>query len=239
VLSNDEFALFAQKTNDMIQGLQDRDFCRASFDKYVSPEVSKKILDDDISPTGELYDVTILFCDLRGYTSFVERRNPVDVVDFMNRYFSEMERIIRHHHGLVLQYIGDEIEAVFGAPAPLGDHPDKAVAAALDMRAALARMNAALQAEGSETVAHGVGIHSGTVLAGDVGSESRKVYAMVGDTVNTASRLQVLNKTCGTDILISRSTVDRLTENRPALKSLGIYPIKGKRQEVEVFTIAS
>ncbi len=239
VQSNDEFAIFAQKTNEMIQGLQDRDFCRASFDKYVSPEVSRKILEDKISPRGELYDVTILFCDLRGYTGFVERRDPVAVVDFMNRYFSEMEGIIHDHHGLVLQYIGDEIEAVFGAPEPLDRHPDRAVAAARAMRAALARMNEAIRAAGGDIVAHGIGIHSGTVLAGDVGSERRKVYAMVGDTVNTASRLQVLNKTCGTDILISRSSVDRLTGDRSFLESLGTFPIKGKREAVEVFTIIS
>ena len=239
VQSNDEFAIFAQKTNEMIQGLQDRDFCRASFDKYVSPEVSRKILENDISPMGEIYDVTILFCDLRGYTGFVERRDPVAVVDFMNRYFSEMEGIIHDNQGLVLQYIGDEIEAVFGAPDPLENHPDRAVAAARAMRAALARMNEAIRVAGGDTVAHGIGIHSGTVLAGDVGSERRKVYAMVGDTVNTASRLQVLNKTCGTDILISRSSVDRLTGDRSFLKSLGAFPIKGKLEEVEVFTVIS
>lgn len=236
ILSNDEFAVFAQRTNDMIEGLKDRDFCRASFDKYVSPEVSRKILRKEISPSGELCDVTILFCDLRGYTGFVEKRNPRDVVAFLNRYFSEMEQIIRRHQGMVLQYIGDEIEAVFGAPTPLDNHPDKAVAAAVAMRGALARMNADLLGQGMDAVAHGIGIHTGIVLAGDVGSETRKVYAMVGDTVNTASRLQVLNKRCGTDILISRSTVERLTRDSDTLKSLGTFPVKGKSEEVEVFT---
>lgn len=237
VLGNDEFAVIAQKTNEMIQGLKDRDYCRTSFDKYISPEVSRKILDQKVSPAGEICDVTVLFCDLRGYTRFVETRSPWDVVDFLNRYFNEMEQIIRRHQGLVLQFIGDEIEAVFGAPTPLADHPDKAVAAAVAMRQALVTLNTALVAAGKDPVAHGIGIHSGTVLAGDVGSDDRKIYAMVGDTVNTASRLQVLNKTCGTDILVSRSTVARCTVGPDMFDSLGTYPIKGKRQQVEVFSV--
>ncbi|NNL42624.1 MAG: adenylate/guanylate cyclase domain-containing protein, partial [Desulfobacterales bacterium] len=129
VLSSDEFARFAQKTNEMMIGLQERDYCRTSFEKYVSPEVSHKILKDDISASGEMIDVTVLFCDLRDYTSFAESRNPQDVVGFMNQYFAAMEPIIRKHGGVVIQFIGDEIEAAFGAPKPLENHPDKAVQA--------------------------------------------------------------------------------------------------------------
>jgi adenylate cyclase len=237
VLSGDEFAQYAHKTNEMLEGLKERDLCHDSFDRYVSPEISRKILQGDISPEGDVSDVTVLFCDLRGYTSFVEKRNPREVVAFMNLYFSRMEAVIRDHGGLILQYIGDEIEAVFGAPIPVRDHPDHAVAAALAMRQALATINAERQAGGEDPIQHGIGIHSGSVLAGNVGSAERMVYAMVGDTVNVASRLQVLNKSCGTDILISRTTRDRLLDPPKGLSSKGVHPIKGKSAQVEVFTI--
>ena len=106
VLSNDEFAHIAVKTNDMIQGLREREICHASFQKYVSPEISDKILKGQISPDGELVNATILFCDLRGYTTFVEKKTPTDVVRFLNFYFSEMERIIRNPSGLVVGFFG-------------------------------------------------------------------------------------------------------------------------------------
>ena len=238
VLSRDEFATVALKTNEMLQGLKERDFCRSSFGKYVSPEISQMVLDGDISPEGSTYDATILFCDLRDYTAFVENRDPKSVVAFMNHYFSIMQGIIDHHGGMVLQYIGDEIEAVFGAPVRTADHPDCAVRAAEEMRIALDRLNTERRGRGRPEVHHGIGIHSGTVLAGNVGSADRMVYAMVGDTVNVASRLQVLNKTLGTGILLSRQTHDRLESPPRTLRSMGTFPLKGKREEVEVFTIA-
>jgi len=237
VLTSDEFARFAQKTNEMMIGLQERDYCRTSFEKYVSPEVSHKILQDDISASGEMIDVTVLFCDLRDYTSFAESRNPQEVVGFMNQYFAAMEPVIRKHGGVVIQFIGDEIEAAFGAPKPLDHHPDKAVQAAREMRMVLNQFNEERRQNGKSVIRHGIGIHSGMVLAGNVGSQKRLSYALVGDTVNLASRVQVLNKTCGTDILLTRATRDRLDETKEKVQRIGRFPIKGKSEEVEVFTL--
>ena len=237
LLADDEFARIAAKTNEMIQGLRERDICEVRFGRYVSPEISRRILNGEISGDGELVEATILFCDLRGYTSFVEKKSPTDVVRFLNRYFSEMERAIRENGGIVLQYIGDEIEAVFGTPAaPAEDHEKRAVLAALAMRSALEALNVKRRSEGEPEIRHGVGIHCGTVLAGNVGSQERLVYAMVGDAVNVASRLQVLNKNCGTDILVSRSVVDRLSDLDIAFVPMGTFPIRGKTEQVEVFS---
>jgi adenylate cyclase len=148
-----------------------------------------------------------------------------------------MEQAIRESGGIVLQYIGDEIEAVFGAPPVASEnHAERAVNAALAMRQALERLNIKRQKEGEPEIRHGVGIHCGTVLAGNVGSPERLVYAMVGDAVNVASRLQVLNKTCGTDILVSRNVVDRLSGLGFDFVPMGTFPIRGKTQEVEVFS---
>ena len=236
-VTNDEFGLIAAKTNEMIKGLMEKDFCQISFGRFVTPEVSDKILKGEVPLDGELRDVTILFCDLRGYTTFVEGREPREVVNFLNEYFSEMEQAIKQYEGIVLQFIGDEIEAVFGAPMDLPDHPEMAVMASLEMRKRLKDLNIKRGSLGKSSVSHGIGIHTGKVLAGSVGSPNRLVYAMVGDTVNTASRIQTLNKTFGTDILISQKTKDLLKGNGFSLSSLGKTALKGKSEEIEIFKV--
>ena len=235
VISNDEFGLIATKTNELITGLKERDFCWLSFGRYVTPQGSEKILKGEISLEGELRQVTVLFCDLRGYTPFVEKREPKEVVRFLNAYFSEMEQAVKDHGGIVLQYIGDEIEAVFGAPMDLPEHPEMAVRAALKMRARLDEINRHRASQGEVSIAHGIGIHSGEVLAGSVGSPERLVYALVGDTVNIASRIQNLNKSFGTDILISQETKSRIPEGAFRLESLGATTLKGKTEEIEIY----
>jgi class 3 adenylate cyclase len=237
VVTNDEFGLIAAKTNEMIKGLRERDFCQVSFGRFVTPEVSDKILKGEIPLEGELKKVTILFCDLRGYTSFVEGKEPREVVNFLNEYFSEMEKAIKQYEGIVLQFIGDEIEAVFGAPLDLPDHPEMAVMASLEMRKRLNDLNIKRASQGKRSISHGIGIHTGTVLAGSVGSQNRLVYAMVGDAVNTASRIQNLNKTFGTDILLSQNTRDLTKGKEFNFSSLGKVALRGKREQIEIFKV--
>lgn len=236
-VTNDEFGLIAAKTNEMIKGLKEKDFCQISFGRFVTPEVSDKILKGEVPLEGELRDVTILLCDLRGYTTFVESREPREVVKFLNEYFSEMELAVKQYEGIVLQFIGDEIEAVFGAPMDLPDHPEKAVMAALEMRDRLKDLNSKRESMGKNPVAHGIGIHTGKVLAGSIGSPDRLVYSMIGDTVNTASRIQSLNKKFGTDILISQKTKIFLRGKNFSLSSLGKTALKGKSEEIEIFKV--
>lgn len=181
--------------------------------------------------------MTILFCDMRNFTGFAEKRSPQAVVELMNRYFTEMEGVIRKHGGVVLQFIGDEIEAVFGAPEPDDEHPDHAVTAACAMRTALQQLNAERRQSGDPEIRHGIGIHSGRVLAGNVGSSKRKTYSMLGDTVNLASRLQGLNKKLATDILISGETQKRLVTSKVHLRPMGRHAVKGKTETVDVFAV--
>ena len=148
-----------------------------------------------------------------------------------------MEKTIKQHKGIVLQYIGDEIEAVFGAPEDLPNHPEMAVKAALGMRQSLKVLNEKREAAGESIIAHGIGVHTGEVLAGSVGSPDRLVYAMVGDPVNSASRIQVLNKTFGTDILISETTKNLIEDKNFNFSSLGRMALKGKSEEIEVYKI--
>ncbi|NNK85397.1 MAG: adenylate/guanylate cyclase domain-containing protein [Desulfobacterales bacterium] len=237
VVSNDEFGLIAAKTNEMIKGLKEGDFCQISFGRFVTPEISDRILKGQVPVEGEVINVTIMLCDLRGYTTFVERRDPREVVSFLNEYFSAMEQAVKQYGGIVLQLIGDEIEAVFGAPIELSDHPEKAVMAALEMRERLKDLNRKRVSMKKDPVAHGIGIHTGKVLAGSIGSEDRMVYSMVGDTVNTASRLESLNKTHGTDILISQKTKELVRGKNFNFSSLGKTALRGKSEEIENFKV--
>jgi adenylate cyclase len=158
------------------------------------------------------------------------------VVRDLNAYFTEMDQAIRAHGGLVLQFIGDEIEAVFGAPIAAPDHAAQAVRAALQMRARLRACNARREAAGQPPLRNGIGIHTGTVLAGSIGSADRLSYALVGDPVNLASRLQGLTKELQADVLVSGTTRARLDGDLP-LRPLPAVRVKGRAADVEVYAL--
>jgi class 3 adenylate cyclase len=236
VLGNDEIGGLSEGFNRMVDGLRDRELVKETFGKYVSPEVRDEILGGRIPLDGQLREVTILFADLRDFTPWVEKSDPRQVVLDLNAYFTEMEAAIRRHGGLVLQYIGDEIEAVFGAPVADPAHATHAVRAAVDMRRRLAAWNAARRAAGDTPLRHGIGIHTGPVVAGNIGSAERLAYTLVGDAVNLASRLQSLTKDVGCDILVSADTRRHL-DGDLALTPLPALRVKGKSEEVEVFSL--
>src|SRR5215468_3493405 len=237
VVANDEIGAVAEGFNRMLEGLREREQIRETFGRYVTREIRDEILAGRASFEGRLEEVTILFADLRDFTPWVERTEPREVVRDLNEYFTEMEAAIRAQRGLVLQYIGDEIEAVFGAPLSAPDHPDRALAAALEMRARLAALNMRRAKAGKDPLKNGIGIHSGTVLAGNIGSSERLTYALVGDAVNLASRIQGLNKELGTEILVSEATRSRLGADA-TLEQLPAVRVKGKSVEVSVYRAA-
>ncbi len=207
-----------------------------SFGKYVTREVRDHILEGRIPLDGETKDVTVLFADLRGFTTLAESTTPKEVVKIINGYFSEMAEAIGQNHGLVLQFIGDEIEAVFGAPLPLENHPTHAVRAAIAMRDRLVSVNEKLQQKGYDALRHGIGLHTGNVVAANIGSDDRLSYTLIGDTVNVASRIQGLNKEYGTDILVSATTVERLAD-KMNFEKLPATTVKGKKKPVEIFKL--
>jgi adenylate cyclase len=233
VTTNDEIGYSGEVINEMAEGLEERELIKETFGKYVSDEVRDEILSGRIPLDGEAREATVLFADLRDFTPMVESTPPKEVVQVLNRYFRRMEAAVHRHSGLVLQYIGDEIEAVFGAPVYRADHPTDAVRTALEMRERLSRLNEELSAQDHPTLRHGIGIHSGRVVAATIGSPHRLSYALVGDTVNVASRLQGLTRELGTDILLSRETAERLIEPFP-LKTFPPARVKGRSRPVEI-----
>jgi adenylate cyclase len=222
----------------MIQGLKESQFVKESFGKYVSQEVRDEILKGKIPLDGEMRRVTLLFSDLRDFTPLVENTHPKDVVAIMNQYFSEMTEAIKETRGLVLQYVGDEIEAVFGAPIAYDDHPDMAVQAALEMRMRLIVLNEKLERAGLPALHHGIGIHTGAVLAGNIGSKDRVSYTLIGDTVNLASRISGLTKEFAWDVILSQTTRDLLTRAF-ATERLPPVKVKGKRDEIAVYKLGA
>ena len=236
VVANDEIGAATEGFNRMLEGLREREIIRETFGKYVTREVRDEILAGRVGVEGRLEEVSILFADLRDFTPWVERTAPREVVHDLNEYFTEMEAAIRAHGGLVLQYIGDEIEAVFGAPLRAPDHADRALAAAREMRRRLTALNERRAPAGRVALRNGIGVHTGTVLAGNIGSAERLTYSLVGDAVNLASRIQGLNKELGTDILVSEATRRALTDEA-GLEPMPALRVKGKSVEVSVYRV--
>jgi adenylate cyclase len=205
-----------------------------AFGRHVHPSVAKRILNGSLTPRGTMEIVTLLFSDIRDFTGFAEQNHPQQVFTRINEYFASMTQVIQNFGGVVLQYVGDEIEAVFGAPFPNEQHPEKAFLSALEMRRALKKLNSRYLESGQSQLNHGIGIHTGPVLSGIVGSKDRQTYCLVGDTVNVASRMANLCKVFNADILISKQTYDRLTHNYKLIEQPPVL-IKGRSEKLTVY----
>ncbi|MBW2635609.1 MAG: adenylate/guanylate cyclase domain-containing protein [Deltaproteobacteria bacterium] len=234
VVSNDEIGALGEGFGNMVNGLKASEVIKESFGKYISEEIRDEILSGRVPLDGEMKRATLLFSDLRDFTPFVESTHPKQVVAIMNQYFSEMAK--EENNGLILQFVGDEIEAVFGAPVYYDDHPDMAIRAALDMQKRLVTLNQRLKAQNVKPIRHGIGVHTGAVLAGIIGSKERSSYALVGDTVNLASRIQELTKDFSCEIILSQTTHDLITGSY-AMQQLSAMKVKGKSQEVMVYKL--
>jgi class 3 adenylate cyclase len=243
----DEFGLLGEHFDDMAAGLEERDRIRATFGRYVSEDVAKQVLSsaEGAKMGGEVREVTVLFSDLRGYSTISETLSPTETVEFLNEYLSVMNGEIDKQGGCIIEFLGDAILAVFGAPRTLEGHPERAVRCAMAMRAGLAafneRMNAEgrapWQAKGMAGLGQRIGIHTGAVVAGNLGSNVRVKYAVIGDAVNVASRCEGLNKILGTEILCTSSTWELLpSELQAQLTDRGAHDVKGRASKVSVYS---
>ena len=236
----DELGQLANAFNQMTAGLAERDRVRDLLGKVVSPEIAAQLLQSDLKLGGEERVVTILFCDLRDFTTLSEKLPPTDVLALLNRYLDRMSIIIEQHGGVIDKYIGDAIMALFGAPVAAADAPERAIAAARDMARALDTLNREFAAEGKPALAFGIGINTARVVAGNMGSKTRLNYTVIGDGVNLASRLEGLTKdpAYGTPIIVSDATLAAM-KTRPAARELGEVKVKGKAESVKIFALSA
>lgn len=210
VRSGDEVGLLTGVFNGMVEGLRQREIIRNAFGRYVSPEVARTLLEspDGLRLGGHKREVTVLMSDLRGYTRFAERGDPAGVMDVLNDYLGRMADVVIAHGGTVNEFIGDAIFAVFGAPVEHADHAERAAATALAMQNAMDALNRDNAARGRPRFEMGIGVHTGEAVVGNIGSEQRTKYAVVGAAVNLAARVE--GCTVGGQVLVTAATVERL-----------------------------
>lgn len=236
VHTGDEIEMLATAFNEMVVGLQERDQLKETFGRYVTRQVADHLLKGNQSLGGELVPVTVLFSDIRSFTSISETMDPRALLDFLNEYFTGMVESVMHHHGVVDKFIGDAIMAVFGAPVPDPEDPLRAVKAALEMRTRLKKLNEAFVARGLPELRTGIGLHSGQVVAGNMGHAERMEYTVIGDTVNLASRLESMTKELKCDVILSEDLF-RQVEAHVNAEPLHKIKVKGRDQEVMVYRL--
>jgi adenylate cyclase len=221
----------------------ERERVRDVFSRFVPGDVVDQVLastNENLRLGGVERDCTILFSDLRGFTSFSESQSPERVIEVVNHYLNEMTEAIMAAGGTLIAYMGDGIMAAFGAPLKQDDHADRALRAAREMIGPrLERFNAWLAEEGHESgFAMGVGLNSGPVMAGNVGSEQRVEYTTIGDTTNTASRLEGMTKGSGHMLFCAQSTRDRMRDPPADLVLVGEFEVRGREAKLPVWTLA-
>ncbi|HBA60958.1 MAG TPA: hypothetical protein DCZ92_09080 [Elusimicrobia bacterium] len=235
---SDEVARLKAGFNEMVAGLRERKEMEDAFGKYFSIEVAKELIKNKkVNLGGEYMDAAVMFCDIRNFTPLSENLSAGEMVEFLNTYFGYITPPIAAHNGIINKFMGDSVMAVFTPLLGSGHFASDAVRAAVEMRQALAAYNASGKAPAE--IKFGIGVHSGRLVAGNVGTLSRLEYTFIGDTVNTAARLQSKTKDFSTDILVSQAVLDGLAGRAADLRfeSAGSAELKGKKKPVELYKI--
>ena len=233
ILSQDEFALVAQQTNKMIEQLREKQKVSSVLERIVSPNIMQKLLGGDANmlKLGQEYEVAILFCDLRRFTTFVENTPPEMVIRFLNAFFAKISDLITAHNGLINKFMGDAILAVFGI-----DGKDDAAINAIKAAMHIISHTKTINLGDDKVFDIGVGIHMGRAVAGTIGSADRYEYTFIGDVVNTASRLDGLSKRLGYRIIISGKVFKLLPEElSERFVDLGPQRVRGKAEPVPIY----
>ncbi len=236
--SQDEVSRLTNAFNSMAEGLAERERIKEVFGKFHSKAVFQKLLKEDrIRLGGERLPVTVFFSDIRSFTSKSEAMTPEQVVEMLNEYMSEMVSVIEKYGGVVDKYVGDAIMAIWGMPEPNpAVDAENALRACLEMREKLAELNEKRKSRGQDLIEIGMGLNSGEVIAGNIGSPSRMEYTVIGDTVNTASRMESLTKEFKTDLLVSETTQNLIIDkNQFAFEGPFEAHAKGKAEKVQIF----
>jgi adenylate cyclase len=227
VLGTDETGRLAGSFNQMVSGLEERERLREAFGAFVDPDVAERVLAEGTVLEGEELEVSVLFLDIRDFTAFAERATAAEVVARLNEFFELVVPVVVRHGGHANKFAGDGLLAVFGAPDRLPDHADRAVAAALDLVATVRERY-------GDELRIGVGVNSGTVVAGTVGGGGRVEFTVIGDAVNTAARVEEATRETGDDVLLTEATRRLLRRDHGGFVPRGDAELKGKSQRVRL-----
>jgi class 3 adenylate cyclase len=234
----DEIGELAVAFNDMARGLREKELIKDSFARYMSKELADKLLGDPentkLQLGGEHRYVSILFTDIRGFTSMAEKLDPKGVISFLNEYFSLMVDIVFENGGFIDKFIGDAMMVIYGVPVKADDDAVRCIRTAIKMRDAMRQFNERRVKNGLLPVHTGIGINSGTVVAGNVGSQYRMNYTVVGDAVNLAARLVPLSRE--ENIIISEETF-RLVSGQFEIEKKEKVMLKGKNEPQQVYEV--
>ena len=234
----DEFGALVADFNNMVGELREKEHVRRVFGLHVGEKVAQQILSRDPELGGSEQIITVMFLDIRGFTARAAGASPKVVINLLNRFLQKMVAIIENEHdGSVNKFLGDGLMAIFGLGAENVAHADDALRAARAMLRGLADLNGELRAAGDIPLQIGIGLNTGRAIVGSIGSPERMEFTVIGDTVNLASRIEALNKTAGTSLLLSRATRDAMKDHVD-LRALPPQPVKGMDELVEIFTLA-
>src|SRR3954447_1109202 len=230
VTSGDEIGQLARSFNEMLTGLQERERLRTAFGSYVSPDVAERVMAEGELLEGEDVEVTILFVDIRDFTSFAERSSARETVTYLNDFFGLVVPLIERHGGHANKFIGDGVMGVFGAPERMPDHASRALAAARAIAAAV-------EDRYGDSLRVGIGLNSGPVSVGSVGGGGRLEFTVIGDAVNVASRVERLTRETGDSVLLTEATRALLSEGAGSgdVEPRGEVTLKGKSDPVPVY----
>ncbi len=228
VISTDETGRLARSFNDMVAGLEERERLHEAFGAYVGPSVAEMVLRDGPHLHGEELEVSVLCLDIRDFTRFAERASAREVVDRLNEFYAVVVPLLVRHGGYPDKYVGDGLLGVFGAPEPIAAHADRAVGAAIEIASVV-------QERYGESLRVGIGVNSGPVIAGTVGGGGHVEFTVIGDTVNTAARVEQVTRQTGDAVLVTEATQRLLNLDHGGFDARPPAPLKGKRERVELW----
>lgn len=234
-LLKDEVYTLALAVDRMVKGLKERDRFKTLFNKFHGSAVTEDLMKNEIALRGEKKKMFVFFSDLRGFTNLSESKDPAQVVEMLNEYFSKMVPVINQYGGVVDKFIGDAIMAVWGVPQQKENDGKNALMACIKMRLALELLNQVRVERGESELWIGMALHYGEAISGTIGSEERMEYTVIGNTINTASRIEASTKAFGTDLLVSEEVMSQLPDF--LYSEAGTVEVKGRSEPLKLFKV--